>query len=113
MLTQRRKGAGRKTGMIHSSFLCASAPLRETTISPCQYFAVLCLVVAASSSGAADAPWRSLALVQNGQLASDWQQAGWGKFVVEGEAIRTEPSEKGLGVLVYTKEKLGNCQIRI
>src|SRR5205814_2925718 len=51
--------------------------------------------------------------IQNGQVAPDWQQAGWGKFVVEGDTIRTEPSEKGLGVLVYMKERLGNCQIRI
>src|SRR3954467_6593108 len=34
-------------------------------------------------------------------------------MVVEGDAIKTEPSEKGLGLLVYTKEKFGNCQIRI
>src|SRR5438094_6225417 len=70
-----------------------------------------CLVTA--SVAAADAPWRSLPLIQDGKVAAAWQQAGWGKMVVEGDAIRTEPSEKGLGLLVYTKEMLGNCQIRI
>jgi hypothetical protein len=57
--------------------------------------------------------WRSLPLIENGQVAPAWQHAGWGKMVVEGDAIRTEPDERGLGLLVYTKEKLGNCQIRI
>src|SRR5262245_48686824 len=59
------------------------------------------------------AEWRSLPLIQNGKVAPEWQQTGWGKFVVEGDAIRTEPDERGLGVLVYAKEKLGDCQIRI
>ena len=73
--------------------------------------AVACILAFASRVYGAD--WRSLPLIQNGKLASEWQQAGWGKFVVEGEAIRTEPDERGLGLLVYTKEKLGDCQIRI
>src|SRR6478672_143965 len=62
---------------------------------------------------AAEETWRKLALVEDGQVAAAWQQAGWGKMVVEGDAIRTEPSENGLGLAVYTKEKFGNCQIRI
>src|SRR6478672_5683125 len=71
---------------------------------------VWAISVATVTSGA---DWRSLPLIQNGKVAPEWQQAGWGKFVVEGDAIRTEPDEKGLGLLVYTKERLGNCQIRI
>jgi hypothetical protein len=59
------------------------------------------------------ADWRPLPLIQNGQLSPDWQHAGWGKIVVEGDSIRTEPDEKGLGLLVYIKEKFGDCQIRI
>jgi hypothetical protein len=70
-----------------------------------------CLVTAALH--AADDAWRALTLIQDGKVAAEWQQAGWGKMVVEGDAIRTEPSEKGLGLAVYTKEKLGNCQIRV
>jgi hypothetical protein len=97
--------------MIHS-ILSAAAPPRELYGCCCASFVVLCLSLPTGSTTAA-ADWRPLPLIQNGQLAPDWQQAGWGKFVVEGDAIRTEPSEKGLGVLVYTKEKLGNCQIRI
>ncbi len=75
-------------------------------------YLVLTLAALASSTATA-AEWRSLPLIQNGQLAPDWQHAGWGKMVVEGDAVRTEPDEKGLGLLVYTKEKLGDCQIRI
>jgi hypothetical protein len=59
------------------------------------------------------ADWRDLSLVKNGQVAPEWQHVGWGKMVVEGDSIRTEPEEKGLGLLVYTKEKFGDCQIRI
>src|SRR6185312_6268995 len=67
----------------------------------------------ASPTIAAAADWRSLPLIQSGQVAPEWQQAGWGKFVVEGDAIRTGPDVRGLGVLVYTKERRGGCQIRI
>jgi Domain of Unknown Function (DUF1080) len=72
---------------------------------------VVCLLVLTGRLAAAE--WRSLPLIQNGQVAPDWQHAGWGKFVVEGDAIRTEPDERGLGLLVYTKEKVGDCQVRI
>jgi len=61
----------------------------------------------------ADEPWRSLPLIENGQVAAAWQQVGFGKMVAEGDSIRSEPSEKGLGLAVYTKEKLGNCEIRV
>lgn len=65
-----------------------------------------------STAPAADG-WRSLPLVENGKIAPGWQHAGWGQMMVEGETVRTECSEKGLGVFVYTKEKFGNCQIRV
>ena len=62
---------------------------------------------------ASAAEWRTLPLIKGGQLAPEWKQAGWGRMLVEGDAIRTECSEKGLGLLVYTKEKFGDCQIRV
>jgi hypothetical protein len=75
---------------------------------------VLLAAMASSAEGQDDnRPWRPLPLIAGGKVAPEWQQVGWGQMVVEGDAIRTEPSEKGLGLLVYTKEKLGNCQIRI
>lgn len=57
--------------------------------------------------------WRALPLIVDGKVASDWKHIGWGSMTVEAGALRTVPSEKGLGVLIYTKEKFGDCQIRI
>ena len=57
--------------------------------------------------------WRSLPLVANGKVDTNWIFLGWGKFVVDDGALRTDPDAKGLGLLVYKKEKLGNCQIRV
>jgi hypothetical protein len=62
---------------------------------------------------AAQEGWRELPLVENGQLAAGWQHVGFGKLVVEGQTVRTECDERGLGLAVWTKEKLGNCQIRV
>ncbi len=59
------------------------------------------------------ADWRELPLIKDGRVAAEWQHAGWGQMVVADGTIRTDPSERGLGLLVYTKEKFGNCQIRI
>jgi hypothetical protein len=74
---------------------------------------VITLIAITSASVTWAADWRELPLIRNGQVAPEWQHAGWGKMVVEGNTIRTEPDEKGLGLLVYTKEKFGDCQIRI
>ncbi|HJS09620.1 MAG TPA: DUF1080 domain-containing protein [Pirellulales bacterium] len=61
----------------------------------------------------AEDSWRTLPLVENGKVATDWQHVGFGKLVVDGDAVRTECDERGLGLAVWTKEKLGNCQIRV
>jgi hypothetical protein len=71
------------------------------------------LLIAAPRLAAADELWRSIPLIKDGKVAPDWKLVGWGDFVVEGDALRTEPSERGLGLLLYSKERLGNCQIRI
>jgi hypothetical protein len=73
----------------------------------------LVLLLLASSAFAADADWRAIPLIENGRVAPAWQHAGWGAMKAEGDVLVTSPDERGLGVLVYTKEKLGNCQIRI
>jgi hypothetical protein len=75
--------------------------------------ATLANLGSANSGWAAEGEWRPLPLIEDGQIAPDWKVVGWGKFVVENDSIRTEPDERGLGLLVYTKEPLGNCQIRI
>ena len=57
--------------------------------------------------------WRALPLIAGGRVAEDWVHVGWGGFVVDGDALKTECDPKGLGLLVYKKERLGNCQLRI
>ena len=67
----------------------------------------------ASSAMAYEAEWRSIPLIENGKVAPAWKHAGFGAMQVEEDMLVTVPDARGLGVLVYTKEKLGNCQIRI
>lgn len=79
---------------------------------------LVCSLAASLSCGrAAEAPaeggWRSLPLIADGKVAGDWCQVGWGGFVVDDGALRTECDPRGLGLLVYRKEKLGNCRIRV
>jgi len=61
----------------------------------------------------AEPAWRNLPLIANGKVAPEWVHIGWGSFAVDEGAIRTEPAAKGLGLLVYQKERLGNCQVRV
>ena len=75
-------------------------------------FAAL-IPLAPSVASAADSEWRSLPLVTKGRVDPNWVFLGWGKFVVDDGVLRTDPDVKGLGLLVYQKEKLGNCQIRV
>ena len=65
--------------------------------------------------GAADPEtgWRKLPLIADGKVSPDWVHVGYGKMVVDGDALRTECAPEGLGLLVYQKEKLGNCQVRV
>jgi hypothetical protein len=57
--------------------------------------------------------WRALPLISNGKVDSAWTHIGWGGWAIDAGALRTESDPKGLGLLVYNKERLGNCQIRI
>lgn len=57
--------------------------------------------------------WRALPLITDGKVDPNWVHTGWGGFVVDDGALRTECDAKGLGLLVYKKERLGNCQIRV
>ena len=51
--------------------------------------------------------WRQLF---NGRDMDGWEHLGPGSFVVEDGALRTEG---GMGLLWYTREKFGNCVIRV
>ena len=61
----------------------------------------------------AEPEWRMLPLITDGKVNPDWVHVGWGGFVVDDGTLRTECDAKGLGLLVYKKERLGNCQIRV
>jgi hypothetical protein len=57
--------------------------------------------------------WRVLPLIKDGKVSPDWLMVGYGSMVIDDGALRTESDERGLGLFVYKKEKLGDCQIRI
>ena len=61
----------------------------------------------------AEPAWRPLPLITDGKVDRNWVHMGWGGFVVDDGALRTECDAKGLGLLVYKKERLGNCQLRV
>ncbi len=42
-----------------------------------------------------------------------WQQVGGGSFEFKDGVLRTVGDEAGLGLLLYTPETFGNCQIRV
>ena len=65
------------------------------------------------SEPAAGAGWRNLPLIRDGKIHPAWKHTGYGGFVVDDGALRTENDERGLGLLVYTKEKFGDCQLRV
>lgn len=46
----------------------------------------------------------------NSRNMDGWQHVGQGEFVVEGNLLRTEG---GMGLLWYTGEKFGDCEIRV
>jgi hypothetical protein len=57
--------------------------------------------------------WRALPLITDAKIDPAWAQVGWGGFVVDGGAIRTECNDRGMGVLLYKPEKFGDCKIRV
>ncbi len=49
-------------------------------------------------------------VIFNGRDFTGWQQAGPGKFLIEDGVAKTQG---GMGLLWYTRQKLGNCKIRV
>ncbi|HMJ88977.1 MAG TPA: DUF1080 domain-containing protein [Candidatus Acidoferrum sp.] len=62
---------------------------------------------------AAEPAWRSLPLITDGKVDPNWMHVGWGGFVVDDGALRTDPATNGLGLLVFKTERFGNCQVRV
>src|SRR5262245_5843368 len=54
-----------------------------------------------------DKGWRALPLIADGKIDPNWVHVGYGGFVVEDGALRTEPAANGLGLLVFKKERFG------
>ena len=77
----------------------------------------LLLLAGPGPAGRGDDPpaggWRALPLVTDGKVDPAWVQVGYGRFAVDDGTLRTEPDEKGLGLLLYSKEKFGDCQLRV
>lgn len=46
-------------------------------------------------------------------MHQDWGHTGWGGFDVDHGTLRTAPDPRGLGLLVYRKERFGNCELRV
>lgn len=63
----------------------------------------------AESAGA----WSSLPLITKGKVDTNWVHIGYGGWTVDKGALQTKPDAKGIGLLVYQKERFGNCQIRL
>lgn len=72
---------------------------------------LVCSLAAGQGSGRDG--WKIVPLVTNGRIDPAWKQVDWGGFVVDDGAARTQPDPKGMGLLVYTAAKFGDCQIRI
>jgi hypothetical protein len=79
-------------------------------------FALLLATGPGPAAGADDPPadgWRAVPLVKEGKVDPAWVQVGYGGFAIEDGALRTDCDEKGLGLLLYRKEKFGDCQVRV
>jgi hypothetical protein len=74
---------------------------------------LLVTLLASLATIAAETNWKKLPLIESGKLSSDWIHIGYGGWGIEDGSIRTEPAPEGLGLLVYKKEKIGNCQIKV
>ena len=74
--------------------------------------AIASLVCLAATGLAADSPkdaakWRTLF---DGKSLDGWEHVGPGKMVLQDGMLRTEG---GMGLLWYTKEKFGDCRLRV
>jgi hypothetical protein len=68
---------------------------------------------ASGKTAQAGSSWRSLPLINNGKVNESWTQIGYGSMVIDDNSLRTESDSRGMGLFLYTKERFGNCQIRV
>jgi hypothetical protein len=74
---------------------------------------LMALFVWSAAAEPVDKTWRALPLITDGKVDSAWAMIGWGGFAVDDGALRTVPEDRGMGLLLYQKEKFGDCQLRI
>jgi hypothetical protein len=70
-------------------------------------------MASSKTAGQSERPWRNLPLVTDGKVDASWTQIGYGSMVVDDNTLRTECDTRGMGLFLYTKERFGNCQIRV
>ena len=99
--------------MLH----CISLPVALLSLALCQGALTGCAADDPKPDGAVpqklSKEWRPLHLITDGKVDPAWFHTGYGTFTVDDGALRTDCDEKGLGLLVYGKEKFGDCQIRV
>ncbi len=60
------------------------------------------------------AEWRVLPFSQDGKLVPEWKHVWGGGFeVLPDGSVRTVCTDEGMGLLLYSAEQFGDCQIRI
>ena len=70
--------------------------------------------LAAGDDAQSDRSWRTLPLVTNGTIDPRWKHLWGGGFsVMEDGSLRTDCDDAGMGLLLYTEERFGDCQIRV
>lgn len=74
---------------------------------------VLTILVAATVSFAGEERWKSLPLIENGDVAPAWKHIGFGEFSVVDGTLRTDNDPRGLGLLYFSEKQFGDCQIRV
>lgn len=88
--------------------------MRSTTLAAALLALCFTLPACVSSRGDATQPqWRELQLIKDGKVHPDWKHTGFGALVVDADSLRTEADGRGLGLLVFSKEKFGDCRLRV
>jgi len=70
----------------------------------------LALAFFANASAAPSERWEQL---WNGRDTSGWEHVGAGEFLIEDGALKATGPKGKLGLFWYTREKLGNCVLRV
>jgi hypothetical protein len=109
-----QSAASNALGGVNPDGPVASRPNLHARTSPMRTLLTSCLLapLLVPSAATADEPkgedsWRPLF---DGKTLDGWEHVGPGKMVVEDGLIRTEG---GMGLLWYTKEKFGDCVLRV